>query len=314
MLLVHYLILGCTTALVGILGARLCRNSNSTLGAGAAVLLYASHPLVLHQNVYVSAWDGLIAVLFFAAWVWMEEWSLFMRSWILSGIYAFALWLGSAFIWWIPLAMLPWMALSRRPLNAFVKLVTIVLGGLALFGVVWGGVAVFAPARPPLPWSYGFRWSYPHVTVPALLPFLVLTAEAIFFKIKEAVKSRRADGGLAIALLLGIVLIFGPPEVDLALIALACPLIALTLVRREFVYQRAVRWIMAYTFGITLVLMIALHQPPGWTLMLTILATGGMARGVQKSSILSWRESLEASCLGAHFAVAIGSALVPAMR
>ena len=47
-----------------------------------------------------SPWDGLFVMLFISAWLWMEHWSLFMRSWVLAVVYSFGFWIGSPFVLW----------------------------------------------------------------------------------------------------------------------------------------------------------------------------------------------------------------------
>ncbi len=113
-----------------VLGWRACREYNALFGGITALLLYVTHPLVFSGAIAISAWDAFFGVFFFLAWSAMEDGSLFMRSWILAGVYAFGLWVGSSFIFWIPLAMLPWMAFSRRPSHALGQLATVVIGGL----------------------------------------------------------------------------------------------------------------------------------------------------------------------------------------
>lgn len=312
--IINGLLIAGTTLLVGALGWALGKTYSARVGALGSILLFGLHPIVFQPAWQVSAWDAFFLTLFFASWLWMEAWSLFMRSWILAGIYAFGLWLGSPFIWWIPIAMLPWITFCRRPVDGLVKLATIVIGGFVLFGSVWGVVAFFAPTHPPLPWQLGWRWNKPEWPHAACIPFFALGLEAVVLKLIDARREHRADTALAISLMLLITVLFGSPALRLALVGISAPLIAYTLLRREMMYQRMVRWIMGLTFLLTLGVALGRHAQPGWMMMGLIIFSGFAIRWVQKSSILSVRAAFEASCLGSAFAVSIGSVLASAMR
>ncbi len=309
MTFVHASLLTMTAALVFALGWRLGRAQSPLFGGVFALLLFVLHPLVLSGAVAISAWDGFFSALFFLAWSWMEEWSLFMRSWILAGLFAFGLWMGSSLVFWIPMAMLPWVVFSRRPMDALVKFLTIVLGGLFLFGLLWGGSLLFSSDQPTMRWMHWIRWSAPHLPIGLSWFWGILLLDAVGERILEAIQTRRSDASCCLAALLVLLLFFGLPEVNLAIVSLACPLIALTLSRREFLFQRTVRWIAAISFVLTLGIVIYTRQAPSLVWTAVILAVGIGVRAVRRTVPLSGRAALEAACVGAYFAEAIGTVL-----
>src|SRR5207249_8356244 len=111
-------------------GSRMCSPQNSIAGGTGALLLFLLHPAMLSGIQNSSPWDAVFVMVFVNAWLWMEHWSLFMRSWILAGVFAFGLWVGSSFVLWGLVAMVPWAFFSRRPLAAVASLVTAFVGGL----------------------------------------------------------------------------------------------------------------------------------------------------------------------------------------
>src|SRR5882672_6997493 len=127
-----------TALLVFAAGWRMCPPQNAIAGGTGSVLLFLLHPSVLSGIQNSSPWDAFYVMLFLCAWLWVEHWSLFMRSWVLAGIYAFGLWVGTPFVLWGLVALVPWVVFNRRPLDAAVSLMTIFIGGLFLFSASWG--------------------------------------------------------------------------------------------------------------------------------------------------------------------------------
>ena len=134
-----------TAMLVAAAGWKISDPQNAPAGALAALLLFLFHPGFCQAIVTSSPWDALFVMLFVAAWLWTEHWSPFMRSWVLAGIYAFGLWVGSPLALWGLFAMVPWVLFNRRPLVAVGSMLQVLLAGLALFSVSWGGVWLVTP-------------------------------------------------------------------------------------------------------------------------------------------------------------------------
>src|ERR1017187_7062816 len=137
------LLVAVTALLVFAAGWRMLSPQNSAAGGIAALLLFLLHPAFLAIVESSSPWDSLFVMLFVVAWLWMEHWSLFMRSWALAGIFSLGLWMGSPFVLWGMVAMVPWVLFNRRPWASVVSLLTVLIGGLAIFAVTWGGAWLF---------------------------------------------------------------------------------------------------------------------------------------------------------------------------
>ena len=157
---------GVTVLLAGLISAlvfgaawRMVPSQNSAAGGMGALLLFLLHPAFLSGIQNSSPWDALFVMLFVTAWLWMEHWSVFMRSWILAGVYAFGLWVGSPFVFWGLIAMVPWVLFNRRPLWALASFLTVFLGGLALFSVTWGGAWLLMPELGRPLFTQWIRWS-----------------------------------------------------------------------------------------------------------------------------------------------------------
>src|SRR4051794_29614858 len=84
-----------TAALVFAAGWRMLPRQNAPAGGIGALILFLFHPSLLWLMQTSSGWDGIFIMVFLTAWLWMEHWSLFMRSWVLAGIFSFGLWVGS---------------------------------------------------------------------------------------------------------------------------------------------------------------------------------------------------------------------------
>src|ERR1017187_10054550 len=143
--IIQELLVAATALLVFAAGWRMLSGPNSRAGGLAALLLFLLHPAILPTMSSSSSWDSLFVMLFVTAWLWMEHWSLFMRSWVLAAIYAFGLWIGSPFVLWGLAAMVPWVLFNRRPLPAVGSLVTVFFGGFVIFGITWGGAWLLTP-------------------------------------------------------------------------------------------------------------------------------------------------------------------------
>src|SRR5882724_8415502 len=127
-----------TAALVFTAGWRMCPPQNAVAGGAGALLLFVLHPAFLSGIRDSSPWDAFFVMFFVCSWQGMEDWSLFMRSWVLAGVFAFGLWVGSSFVFWGMVAMVPWVVFNRRPLAAVGSLLTVFLGGGIIYGTVWG--------------------------------------------------------------------------------------------------------------------------------------------------------------------------------
>src|ERR1041384_484869 len=135
--IVPMLVIPLTAALVFAAGYRMVHPAQSRMGGTSALLLFLSHPNLSAALQTTSPWDAFFVMLFVCTWLWTEHFSLFMRSWILAGIFAMGLWLGSPFVLWGMVAMVPWVLFNRRPLPAVGSFLTVFLGGLFLFLVTW---------------------------------------------------------------------------------------------------------------------------------------------------------------------------------
>lgn len=112
-----------------------------TVLAVLSAACFLLNPLVLSFVLRISdagaLREAVLAILFCGVWFWAEHWSAFMRSLLLAGLYALALWMGSAVVGWIPVAFAPWICWNRRPLPAFGGLLMIVAGGFGIYGISW---------------------------------------------------------------------------------------------------------------------------------------------------------------------------------
>src|SRR4029077_21184022 len=118
-----------TAVLVFAAGWRMVPPQHSLVGGGTSLLFFLLHPALLSGVQNSSPWDAFFVMLFVCAWLWMEHWSLFMRSWLLAGVYAFGLWGVSPIALWAIIALVPWVVFNRRPLDALASLLTIFFGG-----------------------------------------------------------------------------------------------------------------------------------------------------------------------------------------
>lgn len=298
-----------TAVLAAAAGWKMSDPPNSPAGAASALLLFLLHPGLRQSIATSSAWDALFVMLFVAAWLWMEHWSLFMRSWSLAGIYAFGLWIGSPLVLWGLIAMVPWVLFNRRPLVAVGSMLNVLLGGLAIFAVTWGGAWLFAPGIGRPIFAQWIRWKGLQVPPAVSLPWFLLASGAVLEHFQKMLTERRADASLFAAMLLVAIAFFASPGVNLALIALSSPLMAETLAKREFLYLRRVRWIAAATFVMTVAFACALRCEAWMVSGLAMLLTGIAARLIYQRSRLSQFQLGEAVCVGAYLGEAIGSVL-----
>src|SRR5947207_1184781 len=84
-----------TAGLVFAAGWKMVPPQHSIVGGGTALLLFLLHPALVAGIQNSSPWDAFFVMFFVCAWLSMEHWSLFMRSWVLAGVFAFGLWIGS---------------------------------------------------------------------------------------------------------------------------------------------------------------------------------------------------------------------------
>jgi hypothetical protein len=291
-----------TAVLVAAAGWKLSDPQNSTAGAVSALLLFLFHPGLRTAIITSSPWDAIFVMLFVAAWLWMEHWSLFMRSWVLAGIYAFGLWIGSPLVLWGLFAMVPWVLFNRRPLMAVGSMLNVLLGGLAIFAVTWGGAWLFTPSIGRPIFAQWIRWGGLQVPPSVSLPWVLLAAGAVLEHFQEMITQRRADASVFAAMLLVATALFASPSVNLALIALSSPLIAETLAKREFLYLRRVRWIAAAAFVMASTFAYAFKYEAWMASGVAMLLTGIAARLIYRRSWLSQFQLGEAVCVGAYLA------------
>jgi len=291
-----------TADLVAAAGWKMADPQNSSAGAISALLLFLLHPAFRTSFATSSPWDAFFVMLFVASWLWMEHWSLFMRSWALAAIYAFGLWIGSPLVLWGLVAMVPWVLFNRRPLAAVGSMLLVLLGGLAIFVVTWGGAWFFIPGigRPVFaPWIH---WGGLQVPPSVSLPWFLLVSGAVLEHFQVMITQRRAGASVFAAMLLVAMALFASPRMNLALLALSSPLIAQTLAKREFLYLRRVRWIAAAAFVMAGALAYAFKCDPWMASGVAMLLTGIAAQLIYQRSRLSQYQLGEAVCVGAFLA------------
>jgi len=303
------LLVAATALLVLAAGWRLLSPQNSATGGIVALLLFLLHPAFLSTVMTSSPWDSLFVMLFVTAWLWMEHWSLFMRSWVLAGLLSIGLWIGSPFVLWGLVAMVPWVLFNRRPWMAVVSLLTVLIGGLAIFAVTWGGAWFFTPEIGRPLFASWIRWGGLQVPPSVSLPWFLLAAGVVLEQGQEMVTQRRADATVFAAMLLMATALFASSSMTLALIALSSPLIAQTLARREFLYLRRVRWIAAATFVLSVALSYALRREAWMVSGMAMFVMGIAARLIYQRSRLSQFQLGEAVCVGAFLAETVGTHL-----
>lgn len=299
-----------SAALVATFSARLSRHYNPLWGGIFGLVLWLSHPLLWGGALAARGWDAFWLILFFAAWAFMEEWSLFMRSWLLAGLFAFGLWIGTPFVPWVTIMLVPRIFFCRRPVDALVKTLTVVFGGLALYGAVWGLLSLAAGHRLPFTGCQAMVWNGPARPQATDLPFLILLALALWETLQAYREDHRADIKVSTAMMIVLFGTFGPMQYRPALLSLSCALIAVTLTRREILYSRMVRWIAAYGFLISLGVVLGRHAVPGWVGMPLILGSAFALRTVNRGSSISWKESAAAAAFGAALGLSSGIVLL----
>ncbi len=287
----------------------MCPPQNSIAGGTAALLLFLLHPAILYSIQNSSPWDALFVMFFISAWLWMEHWSLFMRSWVLAGVYAFGLWVGSPFVLWGLIAMIPWVIFNRRPLAAVGSLVTVFLGGLLLFSVTWGAVWFLIPNLGRPLFTQWIRWGGLKMPLMASLPWCVLAAGAVIERFREMLKNQRSDASMFAAVLLVVTAFLGPSHSGLALITMSSPLIARVLVKKEFLFHRRVRWVASSTFVLAIVLAYILKKEPWMVTGLAMLLVGISSRLIHRNARLTRFMAGEAVCVGAYLAESLGTVL-----
>jgi len=296
-----------TAILVFAAGWRMLSPQNSAAGGTVALLLFVLHPAFLSTLKTSSAWDALFVMLFVAAWLGMEHWSLFMRSWALAGVFSFGLWIGSPFVLWGLVAMVPWVLFNRRPWVATMSLLTVLVGGLTIFAATWGSAWLLAPEIGRPLFSSWIRWGGLQVPPSVSLPWFLLAAGAVLDHAQEMVTERRANAAVFAAMLLVATVLFASPRVNLALIALSSPLIAQTLAKREFLYLRRVRWIAVATFVMGIIFSYAFKREAWMVSGMAMLLVGIAARLIYRRSPLSQFQLGEAVCVGAFLAETVSA-------
>jgi len=295
-----------TAGLVFAAGWRMQGPQTPAAGGATAFLLFLLHPALSFALSSSSARDAVFVMLFVSAWLWVEHWSVFMRSCALAAIYAFGLWIASPFVLWGLAAMVPWVLFNRRPLVAVGSLLIVLLGGLTLFAVTWGGSWVLLPAAGQAIFTSWVRWKGAAVPPAVSLPWLLLAAGAVLERVWEMLKTRRADASIFAAVLFVIAALCVLPESSLTLIALSAPLIARSLAKKEFLYLRRIRWVAAAAFGTTLLFGMALPSKPWMATGVAMVMIGLASRFFYRRSRLLDYPMGEAVCLGAYVAETAG--------
>jgi len=298
-----------TAALVFAAGWRMCAPQNAIAGGTGSLLLFLLHPSLLSGIQNSSPWDAIFAMLFVCAWLWMENWSLFMRSWVLAGIFAFGLWVGTSFVLWGLVALVPWVIFNRRPLEAVVSFLTVFLGGLLFFGLSWGLAWFVIPNLGRPLFTQWIRWGGMKWLPTVSLPWCVLVLGAVLDRLADMLRNRRADASIFTALLLVVTILFGSPVLGMAIVALSAPLIMQGLAKREFLFHRGVRWVVVVTGLMTMALAYGLHRNSWMATGLSILLVSIASRQIFSAKRLSWQLSGEAACVGAYVAEFVGTLL-----
>ena len=298
-----------TAVLVFVAGWKMCAPHNSVVGGTGAFLLFLLHPSILSGILNSSPWDAFFAMLFVSAWLCMENWSLFMRSWVLAGIFAFGLWVGSPFVLWGLVAMVPWVVFNRRPLAAVASLLTVFLGGLFLFSITWGAAWFLIPNLGRPLFTQWIRWGSLKVPPTISLPWCLLVLGSVIERFREMTRQRRADASIFAAMLLVVTALFGSSILGLAVIALSAPLMMRVLAKREFLFHRGVRWVAVGTFILSLGLALVLRRDAwaatGPAILLVVIGSRWLYTGSRFPQLLA----AEAACVGAYAAESLGTLL-----
>ena len=197
-----------TAALVFIAGWRMSPPQNALPGGTGALLFFVLHPAFLSGFRDSSPWDAFFVMFFVCAWLAMEHWSLFMRSWVLAGVFAFGMWVGSSFVFWGMVAMVPWVVFNRRPLAATGSLLTVFIGGFVIYTATWGLASLcIRNLGHPLytPW---IRWGSLNMPPTLSLPWCLLALGAVVERFQDMMKNRRADVSVFTAMLLVVTALF----------------------------------------------------------------------------------------------------------
>jgi len=298
-----------TAMLVFIAGWRMCPPQNAMAGGVGAFLLFVLHPAFLSGIRDSSPWDAFFVMFFVCAWLAMEHWSLFMRSWVLAGVFAFGVWVGSSFVFWGIVAMVPWVVFNRRPLAAAGSLLTVFLGGFVIYGVTWGAASFCIRNLGHPIFIQWIRWGTLKMPPGVSLPWCLLALGAVAERFQDMMKNRRADVATFTAMLLVVTALFGSTVLGLAMIALAAPLIMRLLAKREFLFHRGVRIGAGVTFGLSLGLMILFRQDASLATGISIFAVMLVTRRFYDSSRLPWPLAGESACAGAFLAESLASLL-----
>jgi hypothetical protein len=296
-------------ALVFAAGWRMVPPQNAVAGAGAAVLFFVLHPAFVSGFQESSPWDSAFIMLFIVSWLWMEHWSLFMRSWVLAGIYAFGLWVGSPFVLWILVSLACWIFFNRRPLEALGSSLTIFIGGVVLFSVTWGAAWFLIPNLGRPLFTQWIRWGGLQMPLGVSLPWALLALVAAGENLAHMVRTRRAGPIPFSATLFIVTFLFGSSALRIALMAVSAPLISGMVVKREFLYHRGVRWVAAIALGLSLIPIFFWKTDPSLTFGAVILVVTVGSRWFYDRSRLPWRLAAEAACVGAFVADSIGNLL-----
>jgi len=341
------LLLLVVATLVFFAASHLAEASQALASGTIAVLFFLLSPAVTRQSLafYFSSLpvNTLGALVFVVSWLFMRNWSTFMRSLILALVYGLGLWFNADALIWVPVAMIPWVLFNRRPLPAAGTLLTILIGGSLFFGVSWMIVCLFT-GQPGAIWQPLFnlrtmlaanslaRGSIDTTHLPSFLllvslPWTLLSAWTAWEHFKEVLVQRRAGLSSFVALLVGIVMVvclFSGPrpavtnsDILMTLVALSAPLVACDLARREYLFSRSSRTATALGFGLTgATLALIGWMAPEWLttrllgqgiVLAAMLVAMAVSRAIQANRPLDirghWRAVLAGSSLGCFLVI-----------
>lgn len=214
-------------------------------GAVTAVFFYLFNPVILQESLtpdgVTAAHEAFFALLFCLSWVWMRNWSAFMRSVAQTVLFAVGLWLDIHACLWIAVAMIPWIIFNRRPLVSAGTLLAMTLGGTLIYFVGHG----FSFYSPLLFWRDDLTLlGEPLATsVTAVsLPWMALALWGCIERLRTMVMERRAGVESYIA---GLVVFLFLKSSFIALVVavtLSVPLVAADITHKEFLLNRGARW------------------------------------------------------------------------
>lgn len=267
-----------TAALLFAAGQVLTEGRLALAGAVATVFFFLLNPVILQASVAPATakapQEALYVLLFCLCWIWMKDWSPFMRAIVSAVLFGIGLGLGAHSCFWIVLALVPWVLFSRRPLGAAATLLTVTLLGSLLYSLFYamtelarGQSLSLGPPLTAASHRLASLWMLPNFLVshPELaqerfvssaalvsLPWIVLALWAAGGRLAYSIKQRRADPQffMATLVILSFVSALGnaaighgfPALMSLTThVTLSAPLVAADLAQRDYFLNRPSR-------------------------------------------------------------------------